>query len=56
MILHFWLQTLWLEVILTTVIHYLEVSLLLNFPGSSLFNTVLLELLVIPPSIHISLV
>ena len=54
-LLFFWLQTPWLEVVLTTVIPCLEVSLLLIFTGSSVFKTVLLELWPIPSSTHISL-
>ena len=33
-----WLQMLWLEVVLTTVISCLEVSLLLIFAGSSVLE------------------
>ena len=40
----FWQQTLWLEVVLTTVIPCLEVSLLLIFTGSSVLEAVLPEL------------
>ena len=50
----FWLQMPWLEVILITVIHFLEVSLLLIFTGFSAFKTALVELWLIPPSTHIS--
>ena len=55
MILVFWLQLLWLEVIFTTVIPCLEVSLFLIFIDSGESRTVFLELLSMPPNIHISL-
>ena len=51
----FWLQMLWLEVVFTTVIPCLEVSLFLIFAGSSVFKTVFLEWLLIPPNTYISL-
>ena len=51
----FWLQTPSLEVFLITVIPCFEVSLFLIFTGSSVFKTMLLELRLIPPSTHISL-
>ena len=50
----FWLQTLWLEVVLTTVIPCLEVYLLLTFTGFNVCKDVLLQLLLIPPSIDMS--
>ena len=57
MMLLFWpfLQTPWLEVVMTTVITCLESSLLLIFAGSNVSRIVLLELLPIPPSTHIPL-
>ena len=50
-----WLQMLWLEVNLTTVIHCLEVSQLLIFVSCNVFKIVWLELSPTPPSTHTSL-
>ena len=41
-----------MEVVLTTVIPCLDVSLLLIFTGSSVFKAILLELWLILPGIH----
>ena len=46
--LFFWQQMLWLEVVVTTPIPYLEVWLLLIFTSSSVSRKVLLELFPIP--------
>ena len=54
MMLFFWLQMLWLEVILTIVIPCLDMSLLFIFAGSSVSRRTLLEILPIPPSNHIT--
>ena len=49
-----WLQMLWLEVHLTTVIPCLGVSQLLIFVSCNVFKIVWLELSQIPPSTHTS--